>query len=149
MKGSVVGIKIWKSKIIVPKKLTIAVNAYDEDLTGLRDQSGVEIDSIAGVKVVVCDGDCGWHDDAHYGKYSCLYVLRNDTSSWVESLGVPSQPKQPVGTMILLRIEKDHRLTQDTNAPKGAWIAATIDYNRLPSQRQCIIDMKNSFLKAQ
>jgi hypothetical protein len=99
------------------------------------------------ISFLIADGHCGAHED--YEEVSLLWVARNDTNSWVGSTGVPDIQRQPIGTVILLNIEKEHYLEQENGVDgiEGVWAAVLIEeFHKWPAKKD-VTKSINDFLK--
>ncbi len=78
------------------------------------------------IEFVFCDGYCAKHTD--WDEVSVLWVVRNDLKSWVGATGVKVVRPQPVGTIIVLDINHEHRLTnpRGCGSKYGLWAAVNI-----------------------
>ena len=143
-------IEVWRPRIALPARVKKAFTEFNYNdyplLIGtrrykLRDDYGVEPMTVAGLECLYCDGICDWHNDEHVDHpYSILYVVKNDTGSYVESEGAKPIKDQPVGTMIFLNIWEEHRLwhPKGMRTPVGTYLALCVDVDEKPSsRRQC------------
>jgi hypothetical protein len=148
-------IEVWRPKIAIPASLKEAVanvgNPTRNPAWGrLRDDYGVDPLKVGGMESLYCDGVCGWHDDQHMNvRYSLLYVVRNDTGSYVQSKMAPPVKDQPVGTMIYLDIYKKHRLwhPKGMKSPLGVYLALCIDLEEKPTSKRKCEQMMREFIK--
>ncbi len=140
-------IEVWRPKIALAPSIKEAVKDFHiSTYSRLRDDYGVEPVTLAGIESLYCDGICGWHDDEHVpSQYSLLYIVRNDTGSYVECKKAPPVKEQPVGTMVFLNIYEKHRLwhPKGMRSPLGTFLALCLDTNEKPSsKRKCEIMMR-------
>lgn len=114
-------LEVWKPKIRVPKMFMKNVHELrefksPEFFKSSRKEGIPNLRTWSGVDVISADGYCLWHHDKFVSEgWSCLIVIRNDPSSWLEVKGSPVIKEQPVGTAILFNAHKMHRL----NCVKG------------------------------
>jgi hypothetical protein len=111
----------------VPQSIkSVADNLTLDYLVGLREDAGVDSRTINGVEHLFCDGYCPKHAD--WREISVLWVTRNDLDSWVWSQGKRSIKKQPMGSVIVLDIERDHGLNckGGKRGRRGIWAAAIV-----------------------
>jgi len=105
-----------------------------------------------GAHAIITGSRCHWHNDGWYAAdphYYALLVVRNDANSWVETREKQKQREQPIGTLVLLDITREHRLTcAKPTPPKALWVALVIDYVEVPEPGTCIIDMRALVAKA-
>ena len=123
---------IWRGGLEIPPLLLEDAKSiskvFDRSVCGM-----IETDHYERIELVFTPGVCPWHDDRNLGNWSGLLVLRNDTESWVEIRGERPKKVQPVGTLILLDIQKEHRLTRTRGMnnkfdPDKLWVAAAINF---------------------
>lgn len=110
----------------------------------LRNLDGVATLRINAMDIVACDGHVAYHSD--WNSISLLWILRNDLNSYVATKRKKVK-KQPVGTLILLDIDKEHALIQpgDQNI-HGVWAAVEVDdYSEWPSEEEIECSI-NTFL---
>jgi hypothetical protein len=134
-------IEVWRPRITIPSGMSAAISAID-DIGDTRETDNVGFKKIGNLEALVSDGLCGWHDDKHIGcRYTLLLVVRNDTDSYVESIGkYPPVFRQSAGTMIFLNIYREHRLwhKKGKDAPSGVWAAFYLNLKKVPeSRKQC------------
>jgi hypothetical protein len=135
-------IEVWQTKIAIPSEIRRSVAKFDTFTDPwLRDSFGVDAARFGGMDALYTDGICDWHDDRHVpNRYSILYVIRNDSGSYIEAKSAISIKEQPVGTMVYLDIWRKHRLwhTKGKRAPLGVYVALCVDMDDKPtSRKQC------------
>ncbi len=111
----------------IPQSIkSVADNLTLDRLVGLREDAGVDSRTINGVEHIFCDGYCPRHAD--WKEISVLWLTRNDSNSWVWSQGTKAIKEQPIGSVIVLDIEREHGLNcKGGNKGKpGIWAAAIV-----------------------
>lgn len=138
--------EIWTPRLRIPKSLLKIINAFDaKQWKHLSKGSGVDVHypNYTDAQVLITDGKCLWHYDSFptVSEWSCLFVLRNDTFSWVESRGAKLDYKpNEVGDFILLDIARYHRLNvgKKFKSGEGLWVALAHDFGEIkPTKNEC------------
>lgn len=98
----------------------------EEQVLGLRNSTGVHTETINGVEYILCDGYCSAHAD--WEEISILWVIRNDTQSWVWSNNKKMGESQPSRSVIIIDIGKKHGLNcrNGKKGRSGIWLAALV-----------------------
>ena len=130
-------IQAWQD-LRLPASLVQAAATLDVP-HGLRDGSGVDFELVVlngqKIRLMIADGHCATHRD--WPEISLIWVVRNDTGSWVKSQGVRANRNQPSGTVVLLDINHPHSLDVvggQRNGKKGVWAAAVVhSFTRWPT----------------
>ncbi len=145
-------IEVWKPRIEIPDDVKLAAKdfKFKRRIGKFRDDYAVDPLRLAvgdrRIDAMYADGICDWHNDTHIdNNYSLLFVVRNDTGSYVESQGVEPVLDQPVGTMILLNIWEEHRLWHElgNDCPEGTYLVLSADLNEPLSREECEEKMKS------
>ena len=93
------------------------------DLKGCREGMGVSVNTINGIEYLMTDGYCPRHDD--WEEVSVLWLVRNDLNSWVWSQGKKVSKEQPIGTVIVLDISKEHGLNCKNGAKSSPAVSSS------------------------
>jgi hypothetical protein len=128
---------IWKPKIKIPKYIRDKAKKVNESdfVLGLE----VDVMGFGGDRCVVMSiPRISWHNDAHVNEWGCLFVIRNDSGSYIQAKGNDPQIDQPVGTAAILQISRSHRLWCQEKRPKTQlWVALSWDMEEQPTREDC------------
>ena len=81
-----------------------------------------------------------WHTDSHMDyRWSLLWAVRNDVNATVQTRDMPRPAPQPVGTLLLLQLQAEHRLFSSSRSRAGlAWAAMCWDMTKRRTKRECL-----------
>ena len=132
-------IDVWKPRFVIPKALREATASLMIPDPWFRKDVTVDMVRVAGIRCLLSDGFCDWHDDLHIDQqWSLIFVLRNDRGSYAMSRGAKVVRDQPAGTAILLDIHHEHKLGHRSgkNCLPGVWCGMCLDLKKPPKTRR-------------
>lgn len=99
------------------------------------------------VSMLACHESIPWHDDGHLDEtWSALLVLATQPGTYVETVTAKHNEQtiqQPVGTLLLLRLETTHRLVM----VEPQWVALAIDFRVCPPMSEVRQKIRDAYLK--